>query len=338
MRIRLTYERLVDTTCLRTIHIPSLQDYPHAAAALNVSAATVVSLQHEFGIFGGHAGAYVLEFLRHLRKPLVTTLHSVRPDLTPDRVALLQELCAASARIVVLTSASKEILIFTCAVPAGKISVVPHGIPNVGLLTAVTRQRPPVFVSAGHLRSSKGYEVALQALALYKKHRPDFTYVILGKPHPQSVGAIEYSEELRRLAAHLGLEANVQWRSEYLAPGDLLREIMAADIGIVPYAREHQSASGILPLLLGCGRAVVATSFACALSLREHVPSLILVPLNDPERLHDALFQLASDHDYRQEIMKANYRGTRPWLWSRTSRQYDELLHAASNLLRLAPN
>jgi len=55
----------------------TLDSYRRAAHFLNRRDVDTVSIQHDFGIFGGSAGSHVLALLRELKMPTVTTLHTV---------------------------------------------------------------------------------------------------------------------------------------------------------------------------------------------------------------------------------------------------------------------
>jgi hypothetical protein len=54
-----------------------LQEYHLAYDFLNMNRVELVCLLHEFDIFGGTDGSYILALLQNLRMPVVTTLHTI---------------------------------------------------------------------------------------------------------------------------------------------------------------------------------------------------------------------------------------------------------------------
>ena len=328
-KIRLSYDGGVEPAFEKTIRIRRRRSYNEAVAYINESVGIdLVSIQHEFGIFGGKTGDFVLKLANGIRKPIVTTFHTVRAGMDRREKQVIGELASRSARVVVLTEASAKTLICGVGVPASRVEVIRQGIPEVdfrkpescdarkGLNASV------VFVSAGHLRPSKGYHIALQALAWYKEIDPHFKYVILGTNQPQFPEEAAYRIVLERDIVRLGLKANIVRVDSYLSRDEMLAQIMGADIGLVTYTSEEQNASGILPLFLGCGRVVISTAFACARSIHRDVEGLFLAEMNDPESVFRIIAQIAPDKDRLSNLMAANYRATRGWVWARAAEQY----------------
>ena len=299
------------------------------ASTLNRAACDVVSLQHEFGIFGGVDGKHVLDLVAALRKPVVTTLHTVSLDLAPSRLPILRQLAELSTSVIVLSPEDARILEAIAPAAAAKITVIRHGVPEVaftfpdecasrGALRAQT-----VFVSSGHVRPTKGYHLALQALAQFKDVQPNFLYLILGCVQPQYTYGAQYGEELQRLIRALGLTAHVRWRNEYLPWPTLIEEIKAADVGLVTYTDRGQASSGVLPLMLALGRPVVATRFAYAERLAAHIDSICLAGWNDPRQIFNTLMRTVTDIHALRRLMRRSYECMRPYVWSRVGAEYD---------------
>jgi glycosyltransferase involved in cell wall biosynthesis len=328
-KIRLSYDDGIDPAFQKTIGIRRDSSYDEAVAYINESVGIdLVSIQHEFGIFGGPEGAFVLKLANGIRKPIVTTLHTVRRGMHPREKLIIEELASRSSRVVVLTEESATTLIRGASVPASKVKIIRQGIPEVDFrspeLCAARRalHASVVFISAGHLRPTKGYHIALQALAQYKEIDPHFKYVILGTHQAQFPVEAAYQIEIGRAIARLGLEANVMRVDSYLSRHEMLERIMGADIGLVTYTEEEQNASAILPLFLGCGRVVISTAFECARSIHKDIVGLFLAEMDDPVAVFRIIAKIAPDKELLSDLMAANYRDTRGWVWPRSAEQY----------------
>jgi len=331
IRIRLSYDGSFDPAFEKTIGILRKASYDEAVAYINESAGIdLVSIQHEFGIFGGRGGAFVLKLAKGIQKPIVTTLHTVPRRMDRRARRIVEELASRSKRVVVLTETSAKTLMRQLAVPASRVKVIRQGVPEVGF------RRPEscdlrkaldasvVFVSSGLLRPSKGYHIALEALARFKEIDPHFKYVILGTL-PSHFAQAAYQIRLERAIARLGLEANVVKVDSYLSRNEMLEWIMGADMGLVTYTEEDQNASGILPLFLACGRVVISTAFEFARSIHKDVPGLFLAEMNNPGSVFRLIEKLAPDKDLLSKLMAANYRDTRGWLWAHSAEQYKRI-------------
>jgi glycosyltransferase involved in cell wall biosynthesis len=164
--------------------------YARAADFLNVNAVDVISVQHEYGIFGGKAGAHLLALLRALRMPIVTTLHTIlrSPSLQQRRV--MDEITALSDRVIVMSDGGAEILQEVHGVSPDKIDVIPHGIPNIPLSGSKNRlgvEGRPLILTFGLLSPDKGIEYVIDALPAILAHYPDVVYIVLGATHPHVI-------------------------------------------------------------------------------------------------------------------------------------------------------
>lgn len=311
-------------------------------AAITESSCDVVSLQHEFGIYGGRDGEYVVDLVSSIKKPVVTTLHTIAPTLSLLRQSILKNLVDYSTAVVVLSPQDASVLGSFAPACAGKICVIRHGVPDVPFSlpyeTTFRRAFPPgpVFVSSGHVRPSKGYELAFRALALLKQKQKDFTYLILGCVQPQYEYGVQYRHELLALIHELGLDSQVLWREEYLSWPALVEGIVAADLGLVTYMDEEQASSGVLPLMLALGRPVVATRFAYAKRMSSEVPGIRLVGGEDARELCEALQSALGDRNELRYEMRRAYDGMRPYIWSCVGNAYDRVLRASMQHVRLS--
>jgi len=338
LRARMLYETDADVPgpdCV--IHINDPESYRAAAARINASEAAVVSLQHEFGIFGGERGNFVKLLVDQLQKPLVTTFHTVTPLLSPPRQEIIGYVTAKSSGVVVLSESNAAFLHQHFGVPEEKLHVIRHGVPETPFVAPADtplRRRlnaPLVFFSMGHLRRSKGYKYALRSLARFKEKVPDFKYIIAGTYQEQNGEGEEMRQKLNELIDGLGLRDNVIWGERFLPMEEVLEHIKASDIGLVTYTGVEQSSSGVLPLVLSCGRPVIATAFEYAVNLKSVVGDCLeIAALNDYDSIVQSIEKLASPQADLPGMMRAAYDRTRTFVWPRVGEKYLQAFRQAA--------
>ncbi len=280
-----------------TIEQDDLAAYEAAADGLNALDIDVLSVQHEFGIFGGPDGSYLLTLLRRVRAPIVTTLHTVLETFTPQQYAVVEELVFLSARIVVMSERAVRFLVAQ-GVPGEKIAFIHHGIPDVIADCETEKTRlgmsgRSLVLTFGLLSPNKGIETVIQALPSVVRDFPDLTYLVLGATHPnvRAQQGEAYREELARLAADLGVAEHVHFDNRFADTAELTRIIAAADIYLTPYLNREQITSGTLAYALGSGKTVVSTPFWYAEELLAEGRGA-LVPFHDPGALGKVLEDL----------------------------------------------
>ncbi len=303
--------------------------YRRAADFLNFSNVDVISLQHEFGIFGGPGGSHILAFLRDIRIPVVTTLHTVlsEPDATQRRV--MEQLTELSTRLVVMTERSRETLCKTYAVPASKVDLIAHGIPDApyGNSSRFKEQfgveGKRVALTFGLLSPNKGIEYVLKAIPDVVREFPDFIYLILGATHPSLVRSEgeRYRISLERMAKELGITKNVSFYNRFVELDELTEFIGAADLYITPYLNVAQAVSGTLAYAFGCGQAVISTPYWHAEELLADDRG-VLVPFADSDAISREMIALLSDDGRRQTMRDRAYDLGREMLWSHVAEIY----------------
>ncbi|HKB78239.1 MAG TPA: glycosyltransferase family 4 protein, partial [Thermoanaerobaculia bacterium] len=282
--------------------------YRRAADFLNVNAVDVISVQHEYGIFGGKAGSHLLPLLRELRMPIVTTLHTIlgTPNLHQRRV--MDEIVALSDRVVVMTARGAEILHDVHGVAHDKIDLIPHGIPAVPFTGSKGRlgvEGRPLILTFGLLSPDKGIEHVIDALPAILAHHPDALYIVLGATHPH---IIERQGETYRLmledrAKRLGVDGNVIFHNRFVSQSELSEFLAAADIYITPYLNPEQITSGTLAYALGAGKAVISTPYPYAQELLADGRG-ILVPWKDSSAIATEIVGLLDDPEKRLKLRK----------------------------------
>lgn len=311
------------------IHHADPASYEEAADFLTVADIEIVSLQHEFGIFGGEAGEHILGLVRGLKAPLVTTLHTVlaSPNLAQRRV--MDELIASSARLVVMADKGRQILQDVYEVPSDKIAVIPHGVPDRPFLDPAMAKHDldmadrTLLMTFGLLGPGKGIETAIRALPALVADNPKLLYMIVGATHPNLVRdeGERYRESLAALADELGVADHVQFVDSYLSLDQLLDYLAACDIYLSPYPNEAQIVSGTLAYAIALGKAVVSTPFWYAQELLADDCGL-LVPFGQAEEFASAIRRLIDDDALRSEIRTKAYARGREMIWSKVAEQY----------------
>ena len=307
----------------------NLDSYRQAAAFLNSANVDVLSIQHEFGIFGGPAGSHLLGLLRELHAPVVTTLHTVLLKPNADQHRVMLEVVARSARLVVMTERARAILRDVYRAPPAKIDLIPHGIPDMPFAAPDSYKGPlgvggkKVLLTFGLLSPNKGIEHVLHALPDVVAEFPDVVYIVLGATHPHELRARgeAYRLGLEAIARKNGVEKHVIFDNRFVELQELTEFIGAADLYITPYLDEAQITSGTLAYAFGSGKAVVSTPYWHAAELLKNQRGA-LVPFADPKAIAREVSGLLRD-ETRRNAMQANaYKLGRTMVWSNTASLY----------------
>jgi glycosyltransferase involved in cell wall biosynthesis len=306
--------------------------YAAAAAHLNRGNYDVVSLQHEFGIFGGDSGAHILALLEGLEIPAVTTLHTVLEAPTPSQRTVLEGIAARSARLVVMAEKGRAMLTRIYGVPPDRIELIPHGIPDMPFASPDAAKLQfgyagrHVILTFGLLCPNKGIEVMIDAMPIVLAANPTAIYVVLGATHPNLVRdqGEAYRESLVARAQARGVAPNVVFIDGFVDQATLLAYISMCDVYVTPYLNEAQMTSGTLAYSYGLGRAVVSTPYWHADELLADRRG-ILVPFGDSQETGIAVSALLIDDRVRDAMRERAYDASRSMTWERTAARYLEV-------------
>ena len=303
----------------------------------------MVSIQHEYGIWGGEDGAYVLDFVRSLRVPAVATLHTVLRDPTEGQRAVLAELVALTDATVVMSRSAASILRNVYDVDPHRLHIIPHGVPDLPLVDPVTVKTDlglagrNVILSFGLLGPGKGYELALDALPAVVAANPAALYVLVGATHPDLLRTEgeAYRERLVAQVQRLGMTGHVRFVDRFVGRVELTRWLEAADVFVTPYPRLDQIVSGTLSYAMGAGRAIVSTPYAYASEVLANGRG-ILVPPGSAAAWSEALNEVLGDHTLRASIGRRAYAYSRRMVWSAVGAEYSGLLGQAGSAVSQA--
>ena len=317
-----------------------IKDYVKVAQKINKNnKIKLVSIQHEFKIFGSDYGENLLVFLEKLKKPIVTTFHTVLPYPSGNRKKIIRSIAGKSDCLIVMSKYAVEILRRDYGPINSKIVVIPHGIhdapykPNTLIKEQLGYADKQIITSFGFLRpgrnecsSGRGYEYVLDALPNVIKKFPNVLYLIIGITHPNTLKREggKYRHSLKRKVKELGLEKHVKFINKHLPLNKLLNFLQASDICISSALNPDQIVSGTLAYAMGCGRPVIATPFAHA---KEAITSKtgIIVELRNPKSYAKAIIKLLSNPELRNKMGRNAYSYTRPMIWPNIASDYKKV-------------
>ncbi len=291
-----------------------------------------MSIQHEYGIWGGEDGDHVLDFVGALRVPAVATLHTVLREPTPHQRSVLTQLASLVQSTVVMSRAAANLLSSVYGVNRNSVAVIPHGVPNVPLVDPIVAkpllgvEGRDVILSFGLLGPGKGYELAIAALPAVVAAHPRVLYVILGATHPDliTLEGETYRRSLEAQVDRLGLGGHVQFVDRYVGRNELIRWLEAADVFVTPYPNLSQIVSGTMSYAMGAGRAVVSTPYAYATELLADGRGVLVEGVSSGA-LADGLNSVLGDDIMRAAIGRRAYAHSRRMLWPAVGAAYAAL-------------
>lgn len=307
------------------------ESYRKAAEFLNSKNTEVVCLQHEYGLFGGPAGSYILTLLRNLTMPIVTTFHTILKTPSEEQLLVLKTIADLSARVICMSERGRDFLINIYEIPEEKIDLIPHGIPDHPFVDPnfykdrFGMESKQTLLTFGLLSPNKGIENMIQALPKIVAQFPNVVYMVLGATHPHLIRheGEAYRDKLKQMATDLGVGDNVQFYNQFVELDDLLEYLGAADIYVTPYLNEAQITSGTLSYAFGGGKAVVSTPYWHATELLADERGM-LVPFNDSDALAEATLILLADEPMRHAMRKRAFLMGRDMTWERVIGRYGD--------------
>ena len=304
-------------------------DYIRAARAIDAGGFDAVSVQHEYGIWGGRDGESVLDFVHALRTPVVATLHTVLQHPSQSQRRILSELAGATAATVVMSTSASELLTRSYGIDPATIEIIPHGVPDLPLV-APNQAKPllglegrTVILSFGLLGPGKGYELAIAAMPAIVAADPSALYVIVGATHPEMLRreGEAYRRNLETVAAELGVSDHVRFVGRFVDAVELGTWLEAADIFVTPYPNLEQIVSGTLAYAMSAGKAIVSTPYAYASERLAQGRGRLVRPGSTPA-LAEAIIEFALRPALRHEYGRRAYAQSRGMIWREVGRAY----------------
>ncbi len=313
-----------------------LDSYRRAADFLSINNVEVVSVQHEFGIYGGPAGSHLLAFLREVHKPVVTTLHTVLSEPNADQRMVMEQLDLLSNRFIVMAERGRDMLVQIYGVAPEKIDLIPHGVIDMPFIDSnfykdlFGVEGKTVLLTFGLLSPNKGLEYVIDALPAILERHPNVVYLVLGATHPHLLAheGEAYREKLERLAKERGVADSVIFHNRFATLEELKEFIGAADIYITPYLNEAQITSGTLAYTFGAGKAIVSTPYWHAQELLAGERG-VLVPFRNSQAIADGVNHFLSNPTLMTAMRKRAWKAGREMIWPVVARRYMESFERA---------
>lgn len=306
--------------------------YIETARFINADACEVLNIQHEYGLFGGDDGEWIVDLIAAVTKPVIVSLHTVLPEPSLNHLHVARKICATASTVVVLSQTGRDILVRRYGIDESKIRVIHHGVPDVpfrqteGPKASFGFGARMVISTFGLINRGKGLEFAIEAMREIVKGHPEALYLILGQTHPviRRHEGETYRESLQASIAEYGLENNVKLVDHYLEFNELLNYLQATDIYLTPYLNPVQIVSGTLAYAIGCGKAVVSTPYLYAEELLAHGRGF-LVDFRDAASIAETITSLLDDPDLRRSTERRAYRFGRQMTWQHVAQDYGRL-------------
>ena len=318
-------------------------DYICAADYINFSHVDAVSVQHEFGLFGGEAGSYLSLLLNRLKAPVITTLHTVLDDPDEAQYKSLVDLCQASYRVITMNERGVGMLSDIYGIPTRKIKLIAHGIPDLPFVDSNYYKHKfgledrRTILTFGLLSKNKGIEVMLKAMQTIVKTDPSVIYIVLGMTHPNVLehDGESYRFGLQQTVKDLNLQEHVIFHNRFVDDKELHNFLCAADIYVTPYLSEKQLTSGTLSFAVGTGKAVVSTPYWAATELLADGRGK-LVPFGDSQQMAREIVEILHNDTQYYSLRRRAYEYGRSRTWPKIGQIYWKLFGSTRKLPQIS--
>lgn len=316
------------------------RDYISTAKAISASPEIdLVIIQHEYGIFGGTDGEYILNFISRLKKPYMLVAHTILPRPSISQFLILQKLAQKAAKVICMTKSSARLLEKVYSVPPEKIYIIYHGVP---LFQPKSRDHlklkygcagRQVITTFGLIGPGKGLENGIKAIKYLVDKYPDVLYLIAGRTHPMLLKkeGESYRQMLMKMVTDLGLEEHVRFVNQFLEVEELGDYLYMTDIYLSPYPNRDQAVSGTLSYAIGCGRAIVSTPYEYAVDMLSEGERGLIARDTTPESIAELLDRILGNPLLKLQLEKKAAQLGRSLRWPYTAKQYAEV---AKSILR----
>jgi len=319
------------------------EDYELTARLINANPEIdLLIVQHEYGIYGGEDGEYVLKLVNSLRKPFIVVTHTVLPQPSANQLRVLKELVGQASAVVCMSTRSARLLSSVFSVPAAKIFLIHHGVPvfprqdRDTLKQLYGLQGKKVITTFGLIGPGKGLENGIRAIARILPRHPQVHYLIAGQTHPMLLKreGESYRDMLENLVDELHLKGQVSFVNRFLSLEELGDYLSMSDIYLSPYPNMNQAVSGTMAFALGCGRAIVSTPYEYALEMLQGGKRGVLALSPRPDHLAAALTRVLDDEQVQAGLEQSAERMGKRMLWPYVAEQYGLLAERVAPRLK----
>jgi len=324
--------RVYDKKVIAEIKQNNRNDYIEMAKRLNNSNIDLLVIEHEYGIYGGENGEYILDLVSNLEIPIVTTLHTILSEPTQKQRFIISELGKKSEKIITMARNTKKMLNSIYGIDLEKIQVINHGVPQRLIQSRDTLKKKfgyenrQIVSTFGLISPGKGIEYGIEAIAKVVKNNPEVLYLILGQTHPalKEAGTL-YRSRLEDLVKKLDLSKNIKFVNKYLSKDEIIQYLQLSDIYMTPYLGKDQAVSGTLAYAVGYGKAIVSTPYLYAKEMLSDGRGL-LAEFSNPESLASCMKQILQDPSKKAILEKNTAKVGRTMYWDKVALQYIDVL------------
>jgi glycosyltransferase involved in cell wall biosynthesis len=314
------------------------EDYTRLAEAINLNKKIrVVFLEHEFGLFGGEYGEYILDFLRVVKVPVITTFHTILSKPTMKRREVVREIAESSSKLIVMTRLSVALLKSDYDIAKEKIKLIPHGTHLIKPLKPMDRKDRPfsdntILATFGLISEGKSIETALEALPRIVTHFPNVLYLIIGKTHPEVLKheGEKYRKSLQLKVTQLGIEKHVLFINKYLSLPILLDYLQRTDIYLFTSKDPQQAVSGTLAYAMSAGCPVISTPIPHSIELLDGAG--INFDFQNAHQLANAAISMLGNAQMMEEMRMNALHRISPTSWQNSAIAHIEV---AKSVLKL---
>lgn len=314
-------------------------DYIQLARKLNDSDIDILVIEHEYGIFGGNCGEYLLDLLENIKIPVITCLHTVLSNpFFEKQKEILMAIGKKSVKVVTMAHNTVELLTTIYGIDRSKIEVIHHGVPYKDVVSREKLKEKygysgrPVISTFGLISPGKGLEYGIQAIQKVAQKYNDVLYLILGQTHPnikREYGE-SYREKLIELVKNLGLENNVKFVNRYLTKDEIIEYLQLSDIYMTPYLGKEQAVSGTLAYAVGYGRVVVSTPYKYAEEMLADGRGMLADFMN-PDSLAKCILYILDNPEEKKKMEEKTLNFGKNMTWENVAKQYIDLFAAIIN-------
>ena len=306
--------------------------YAQTASKLNHSDIELLVIEHEYGIYGGEWGGYLLDLIDNLKIPFVTTLHTVLPAPNEKQWHILNVLGQKGKKIITMAKNTVDILKNVYGIDESNVEVINHGVPNMSMasrenLKAESRLENRSIISTfGLLGPGKGLEYGVEAIAKVAKNHKEILYYILGQTHPaiKKESGEDYRKSLETMVQQLGIEDNVVFVNEYLKKEEIVHYLKLSDIYLTPYLSKDQAVSGTLAYAVGYGRVIVSTPYSYAKEMLSQGRGL-LAEFRNSESIANCIEQVLDHPEEKEQMEQKTLEIGKTMMWEHVAKQYRDL-------------
>lgn len=323
-----------DNKVMAEIRQDEQNDYIEMAKRLNASNIDLLVIEHEYGIYGGEHGEYILDLVNNLEIPVVTTLHTILSEPGPKQRFIINELGKKSEKMITMARNTKQMLHSIYGVELEKIEVIHHGIPQKLVQSRETLKKKfgyenrQIISTFGLIGPGKGIEHGIEAIAkvISGSDNREVLYLILGQTHPALKEAgTAYRNKLEELVNKLDLDRNIKFVNKYLSKDEIIQYLQLSDIYMTPYLAKDQAVSGTLAYAVGYGRAIVSTPYLYAKEMLSEGRGL-LAEFSSPDSLADSIKKILQDPDKKTMMERKTAKLGKTMYWDKVALHYTNIL------------